>query len=101
MLLKLAAARGFSFAELFQGTVSASAAYAFAAALLFGANFCFYLFALSDIPLSVAYPIMIGMTFLITVAVSVLMGERIGLIHTLGMILILSGIFLTVWFAGR
>ena len=94
VLLKLAALGDFSFGTLLKGQFTIATGYAAAAVVLFGLNLCFYLVALERIPLSIGYPVMVGMTFFITIGASVFLGERIQLIHAIGMALILSGIFL-------
>ena len=96
VLLKLAALHGFTFSQTLHGVLNTSTAYAASAIVLFGLNLCFYLVALERIPLSIGYPVMVGMTFFITILASVLLGERINLLHALGMTLIIAGIFLTV-----
>lgn len=98
ILLKLAALKSFSFAALFRGEWTWATLYAGSAVALFGLNLIFYLLALEKFPLSIAYPIMIGMTFLITITASVFLGEKITLIHALGMALILAGVFTIVRF---
>ncbi|MDZ4284813.1 MAG: hypothetical protein U1A28_03240, partial [Patescibacteria group bacterium] len=76
ILLKVAASRGFSFGELLRGNVTIAHGIAALASVLFVANLGAYLVALSRIPLSVGYPIMIGMTFVIVTASALFMGER-------------------------
>jgi multidrug transporter EmrE-like cation transporter len=99
VLLKLAALRQFSFSQLLHGTITPAAEFAFFAALLFAANLGFYLLALERIPLSTGYPVMIGMTFVITIVASLFLGERIGLLPAFGMALILIGMFFVVRFS--
>lgn len=65
--------------------------------LLFSVNALFYLFALKTLPLSVAYPVMVGMTFLIVgVYAAIFLGEHISIIHILGYVSILFGVLLIV-----
>ncbi|HVW82872.1 MAG TPA: hypothetical protein VHC68_02945 [Candidatus Paceibacterota bacterium] len=99
VLLKVAAMRGFSFAGVLGGDWNMATFTALAAAGLFALNLCFYLAALEKIPLSLGYPVMIGMTFLITIAASLFLGERIALVQGLGMALIVVGILLAARFA--
>lgn len=97
ILLKVAASRGFSFGELLRGNVTASHGIATLAALLFAANLGAYLVALSRIPLSVGYPIMIGMTFVIVTGHALVMGERITLLGSVGLAAIFGGITLVLY----
>ena len=101
VLLKIAALKGFSFGALFRGDFNSSTLTAGVAIFFFGLNLCLYLVALEKIPLSVGYPIMVGMTFLITTAASLMLGEKINLLHAMGMALIFAGILLVVRFAGN
>lgn len=93
VLLKLAASSGFTFRMLLERW-TAPVWEAGIAALLFGGNLIFYLLALRSLPLSTAYPIMIAMTFLIVTGASFALGERISLLHLLGLGAIALGIAL-------
>ncbi len=96
VLLKFAATNGFSFGSFLRGEWTKAHLYAALAAVLFGLNLCFYLMSLARIPLSVGYPIMIGMTFVITTLATLYLGERLTLVHAFGLGLILVGIFVVV-----
>lgn len=96
VLLKVAAARGFSFAAVLRGAWTSAEWIALAAGVLFALNLGAYLVALERIPLSVGYPIMIGMTFVIITGATLYLGERITTLHAIGMALILLGIFIIV-----
>lgn len=96
ILLKIGANKGFSFMTFLKGQWNMAHFYAGLAVVLFALNLAFYLMALKHIPLSVAYPIMIGMTFLITIAASIFLGERINITHAFGILLIFAGILLAV-----
>lgn len=62
---------------------------------LFGVSFVFMSGALSRVDLSVAYPLMSGIVFLLVLSVSVLVfGESLGLTKILGVGAILSGIMI-------
>ncbi len=100
ILLKLAALQKFSFADALRGQWTLATLEAGAAVGLFALNLVFYLLALERIPLSIGYPIMVGMTFFITIGASLLLGERISASHAAGMALILLGILLIVRFSG-
>jgi multidrug transporter EmrE-like cation transporter len=97
VLLKLAAMKGFSFSEVLKGRISSGEVYIGLAAVLFAANLAFYVLTLRSLPLSVAYPIMIGMTFLITSSVALALGERITPLHIIGFLLIMLGIIAIVY----
>lgn len=98
VLLKVGADKGASLdLSLGVGKLLAHNAFLIGGALLFAFNLVFYVAALRSLPLSVAYPIMVGMSFLIANAVAFLfLDERIGGIHILGYALILAGITLIV-----
>lgn len=98
ILLKLATMNGFSFAGLLSGSWTIGTWYAVIAMPIFGFNLLLYLAALDKIPLSIAYPIMVGMTFFITIGASLLLGEKVSYIHAIGMAMILGGVFLIVRF---
>ncbi len=99
ILLKVSSSKGFSFSNLLQLKFSIGEIYFITALLCFGVNLCFYVVALAKIPLSTAYPVMVGMTFLITLFVSTLLGEKMSNIHILGILLILSGLILVSRYA--
>jgi small multidrug resistance pump len=99
ILLKLATLKQFSFGGALKGDWNLGTLYAGLAIALFGLNLLLYLAALAKIPLSIGYPIMVGMTFLITIGASIFLGEKISLVHAVGMALILGGVFLIVRFA--
>lgn len=96
IVLKFAANQGFSFSTLLRGEFNAAHLYALGAAFLFALNLGVYLVALRSIPLSVAYPVMIGMTFFVTTSAALLLGERISLPQALGLAMILAGVLITV-----
>lgn len=92
ILLKISATRGFSFASFFNGHWESTHFIALGAAALFGANLVCYLIALEQLPLSLAYPVMVGMTFLITVSVAIALGEQMTLLRLVGCLLIITGL---------
>lgn len=96
VLLKIAATNGFSFGGFLKGDWTRAHLIALAAAFLFALNLCFYLVALARIPLSVGYPVMVSMTFFITTAFAIYMGEKLTLAHAIGLALILLGLVLVV-----
>lgn len=99
VLLKLGAQHKFSIAPLLHGEITLAHIYTGSAIMLFALNLGFYLMALRSIPLSVAYPVMVGMTFLITMGASFFLGEHIGIVHIIGVTLILAGMLFIVQFA--
>lgn len=101
VLLKLATLNNFSFAAALSGQWNLGILYAGIAVPLFGMNLLLYLAALDKIPLSIAYPVMVGMTFFITIGASLFLGEKVSYIHAIGMAMILGGIFLIVRFAAH
>lgn len=97
ILLKIAATRGFSFGALLRGEVTVAHGIAALAMVLFAANLGAYLVALSRIPISVGYPIMIGMTFVIVTSFALATGERITGLEVIGFMAILGGILIVVY----
>jgi multidrug transporter EmrE-like cation transporter len=62
---------------------------------VFAANILFYFLALRALPLSVAYPVMVGMTFLIVTTVSlILFREQITSLQYIGFAAIILGLVL-------
>lgn len=96
ILLKFSATKGFSFGGLLRGEWTWAHIYAVIAAALFALNLGFYLAALQRLPLSVGYPVMIGMTFVITTGAALALGERVTVLHALGLAAVFLGILLIV-----
>jgi multidrug transporter EmrE-like cation transporter len=64
---------------------------------LFALNVLLYIAALRAFPLSVAYPIMVGMSFLIAnTCAALFLGEKITAIQLIGYLCILGGVILVV-----
>lgn len=62
--------------------------------ICFGVSFMFMSAALSRVDLSVAYPVMSGLVFLMVLGVSVLFfSETVTVTRVMGILLILSGVF--------
>lgn len=100
VLLKLAAVHGVPLDSLVRGTVTVGHLYAAAAAFLFAINLVFYLLALKHIPLSVGYPVMVGMTFVVVSVSSIfIFRESITSAQVVGYILIACGMMLILRFA--
>lgn len=67
-------------------------------AFLFGINLIFYMLALKSIPISVAYPIMIGMSLTIITTIGFFfLHESISYMHIIAYVLIFAGIFLLIY----
>ena len=67
---------------------------------LFAVNVVFYFLALRTLPISVAYPTMVVMSFLIINAYALfVLGEHVVPLQILGYVLIVAGLFLVVRFA--
>lgn len=59
----------------------------------FGANVFFYSRALKDIPLVVAYPILIGISVsLVAILAGLVLKERFGMTHAAGLVLVVLGV---------
>ncbi len=98
VLLKVGADRGVSL-DLSRGVGQLLAQHVFllGGMVLFVINLMFYIYALRTLPLSVAYPIMVGMSFLVANTLAVLyLNEALSWQHLLGYVLILTGISLVV-----
>ncbi len=66
---------------------------------LFAVNAIFFVLALRSMPLSVANPIMLVMSFLIVGAVSVLfLDERLDILQLLGYVLLVIGVIIIFYF---
>ncbi len=98
VLLKIGADRGVTLDwSLGLPRLVAHHAYLLTGLALFAANVVFYVVALRALPLSVAYPVMVGMSFLIANGAAVLfLQESLGWQHLTGYALILAGITLVV-----
>lgn len=98
VLLKVGADRGVSF-DPSKGVFTLITQHAFllGGMVLFVVNLMFYIYALRTLQLSVAYPIMVGMSFLIANTLAVVyLYEALSWQHILGYVLILTGISLVV-----
>lgn len=94
VLLKMGATRGISF-DWSQGLLKLVSHHGFliAGILLFAGNVILYVLALRALPLSLAYPIMVAMTFIIVnVASIMLFDEQVTTTHVIGYVLILAGV---------
>jgi multidrug transporter EmrE-like cation transporter len=61
----------------------------------FGLNLVFYSRALKDIPIAVAYPILVGASVVCIVLVAVnWFGEKFGISHGIGVVLVVAGVAL-------
>ena len=68
--------------------------------MLFAVNVFFYFLALRALPISVAYPIMVVMSFiLINVYALLFLSEGLSLVQLAGYVLIVAGLVLVVGFA--
>lgn len=96
ILLKLGAIRGFNTAR---GPVLALLGnwQLVSGVALFAVNVIFYFLALRSLPLSVAYPIMVAMGFLIVNGYAMLsLGESLTAMEVLGYVMIVAGLVLVV-----
>jgi multidrug transporter EmrE-like cation transporter len=100
ILINVAAKNQINIAAFFEGKWSLSHLYAILAVLLFGGNLLCYLFALRNLQLSLAYPIMISMSFLIVALWAFFEAhESISWLQLLGYVGIVGGIVLVTSFA--
>lgn len=64
---------------------------------LFVISFFFYIFTLSKVQLSFAYPVMVSVGMILVIIGSwIFLGERLSLLNIIGILLIILGIFLLV-----
>lgn len=99
VLLKVGADRGLSL-DFSQGLgkLLLANAYLIGGVALFAVNVVFYVIALRSLPLTLAYPVMVGMSFLIASSLAVFyLHESLGWPHLLGYLLILLGATLIVF----
>ncbi len=100
ILLKLHAERGFSTKNILSISIITQNIYFFLALFLFACNLIFYTLALTKLPLSTAYPIMVVMSFLIVNSFSFFyFKEHITLPQVIGYICIVVGITLVIGFS--
>lgn len=100
ILLNAAAKTQVSIIGFFEGKWSIGHLYAMLAVLFFGGNLLCYLLALRKIPLSLGYPIMVSMSFLIVALWALFEArESITWLQLLGYAGIVGGIVLVVVFA--
>jgi len=69
----------------------------------FALNAAFYMYALQSptLKISLAYPVMVGGGYAIIATVAYFLGERMGLVQWMGVILVLGGVFLIAGATGR
>lgn len=97
--LKIHSIKGFEFNPLLSPLVLINNVYFFIAIIFFAFNVVFYALALSRIPLSIAYPVMVMMTFLVVNSFAYFyFREPITAPQVIGYIMILVGISLVVGF---
>lgn len=97
IFLKLGSREGFNLTSLAPVTLLVSNWQFILGCLLFILNVPFYFLALRNIPLSTAYPIMVGMSFLIVnVTTLFLFKESIHMLQIFGYICMVVGIILVV-----
>jgi small multidrug resistance pump len=100
ILLKLHAVTGFNTKNVLSLSFISENIYFFIALVLFGLNVVFYTLALSKLPLSIAYPVMVVMSFIIVNSFSfIYFKEHILTPQVLGYVFILIGIALVVGYA--
>lgn len=100
ILLNSAAKMQVNIPAFFEGKFSLGHFYAIVAVALFGGNLLCYLFALRSLPLSLAYPVMVSMSFLIVALWALFeLREPISWFQLLGYLGIVGGIVLVVSFA--
>lgn len=97
IFLKLGSRTGLNLSSFSPGALLVSNWQFILGCFLFVLNVPFYFLALRNIPLSVAYPIMVGMSFLIVnLAAFLLFKESVHVLQILGYICMVGGIILVV-----
>ena len=101
IMLKIGANSGIQFSGFNWNSVSANRFFIFGI-LLFAVNVIFYFLALRNLSLSLAYPIMVGMSFLIINSYAYyFLDDKINLMQILGYLMIVAGIIIVFYFAKR
>ncbi len=102
ILLKVKAIDGFSYKNQNLMQIVTNNYHFFLALFLFALNVVFYFLALKNLPLSVSYPIMAVMCFIIVNCYSYLyIKEPINWLQIIGYFFVLTGLFLIVFFAKK
>ncbi len=100
ILLKISAGREIHFANMSLFKIISSNSILLTGLALFACNVVFYMLALRTLSLSVAYPVMVGMTFLMVSSFSFLyLKEDITLIKIIGYCTIFAGIVIISYFS--
>ncbi len=101
ILLKINANAGFKFTGINWSTISGNYFFFFGI-ILFAVNVIFYFLALRNISLTLAYPIMVGMSFFIINSYAYFfLGEKINAMQIFGYFLIVLGIVTVLYFARK
>ena len=99
ILLKLGAAKGFVFHGISLSTITDNAFFLLGF-IFFGLNALLYFMALSTLPLSLAYPVMVGMSLIIINTFAyIYLGEHITIMQMVGYSLLILGIVLIYSFS--
>jgi small multidrug resistance pump len=102
VLLKLKAGQGFQWKGLGLFELFTANLVFLTSLLLFALNFVFYFLALKNIPLSMAYPLMVSMSFLIVNSVAhFLYHEQITTLQFIGYLLVIAGIAVVSFFSPK
>ena len=102
LLLKTQSQKGLDFSNLNLGYLITHNYLFISSVLAFAVNLVFYLLALRHISISIAYPIMIAISFvIINGAAHFVFHEQIQMIQVVGYILILVGLSLVLIFSPR
>jgi small multidrug resistance pump len=99
ILLKLGAKKGLSYQGVSLDTLSSNSFFV-VGLLCFGLNVIFYFLALKSIPISIGYPIMVGMSLLIINAFALSsLHESITTMQLVGYVLLITGMTCVFYFS--
>jgi small multidrug resistance pump len=101
ILFKFGAKKGFVFHGLNLSSLTDNALFLLGF-VFFGLNALFYFIALHNLPLSIAYPIMVGMSLLIINTFAfIYLGEQITVLQIVGYLFLILGILIIFTFASH
>ncbi|MFZ2038568.1 MAG: SMR family transporter [Minisyncoccia bacterium] len=101
IMLKIGAKKGFVFHGFSYDTISDNILFLLGF-IFFGLNAIFYFIALSTIPISIAYPVMVGMSLILINAFALIyLGEQITTMQVIGYILLFLGVIIIFSFSAQ
>lgn len=97
--LKVSAFQGLDFSSFNPWFILSKNILFFVGLILFASNVIFYFLALRNMPISIAYPIMVAMSFLIiNLYALMVIGESINIGQIVGYVLLIAGVSIVLFF---